>query len=191
MFAEITRSFDASSDTLMSFLSLNNFSYADDANYTCCSFHSSLCESTSIVITPTVSPFLITGIVGDTPSSFTCNVQSVFSTNISWYINDLEGNFQQISDSGFDYGSGSGSEGLGSGFEGSGNERSEVTFDFFNVTFEDAGSYQCSITVVGLGEILSTSAKLTGLNYSLYCKVPALCVLLFLLNVRQHYCIDL
>ncbi len=148
---DVYRNYDTSSGTIMSYLSLTDFSYTNDAMYTCCAFNTSFCASTIIVVTPTVSPSQLTGRIGDTFSGFTCNFQFSLDAIINWYIYDLEGNFQPLSDE-------SGS--------GSGDEITELlnnNYNFVNVTFENAGDYQCSLTVTDLGEVYSQSAILTGL----------------------------
>ncbi len=151
---ETSRTFDQDSSTLTSLLTLANISYNDGGLYSCSV--SAVTNSTVVVIVPTVSPPEISSTVGDNAFSFTCNVQSSLSSTITWYKYDSEGKVQQISftklDFTIDYGSGND---IVTPFNN--------VLNFENVTFEDAGVYQCSVTDNELGEIRSANAIFTGL----------------------------
>ncbi len=131
-------------------LTLANISYDDGGCYFC-SVSSGVNNSTVVVIAPTISPTEISSTVGDNGPSFTCNVQSSLSSTITWYKYDLEGEVQEIVFTS-DYGSGSASA-----------MPFNNNLDFENVTFEDAGVYQCSVvTDYEVGEVRSANATFTG-----------------------------
>ncbi len=146
---ETSRTFDLDSSILTSLLTLANISYNDGGLYSCS--RSAVTNSTVVVIVPTISPPEISGTVRDNALSFTCNVQSSLSSTITWYKYDLEDELQEISFTTDD--------GSGSAIETSLNN----VLNFENVTFEDAGVYQCSVTDNELGEIRSANATFTGL----------------------------
>ncbi len=145
---ETSRTFDQDSSILTSLLTLANISYNDGGLYSCS--RSAVTKSTVVVIVPTISPPEISSTVGDNALGFTCNVQSSLSSTINWYKYDLEDGLQEIS---FSTNDGSGNP-IATPFNN--------VLNFENVTFEDAGVYQCSVTDNELGEIRSANATFTG-----------------------------
>ena len=149
--SETGSTFDQDTITQTSLLTLANISYNDGGRYFCNVSSSGVNISTVVVIAPTISPTEISSTVGDNGPSFTCNVQSSLSSTINWYKYDLEGEVQDIIFT-TDYGSGSASA-----------MPFNNNLDFENVTFEDAGVYQCSVvTDYEVGEVRSANATFTG-----------------------------
>ncbi len=148
---ETSCTFDQDTSTHISLLTLANINYNDGGQYICYVPSSDVFNSAVIVIAPTISPPEISSTVGDNAFSFTCNVQSSLSSTISWYKYDLEDELQQIS---FTTDDGSGSA-IAISFN-------NIMLNFENVTFEDAGVYQCSVIDNELGEITSANATFTG-----------------------------
>ncbi len=131
-----------------------DINYSDDVLYGCTvSKYSSISVEvyTHIVIAPTISPPELASSIEDNAFSFTCNVQSFLSSTVKWYKYDLEGEIQEVS---FITDDGSGSA-IAISFN-------NIMLNFENVTFEDAGVYQCSVTDNELGEIRSANATFTG-----------------------------
>ncbi len=147
---ETSCTFDQDTSTHISLLTLANINYNDGGQYICFVPSSGVFNSAVVVIAPTISPPEISGTVRDNALSFTCNVQSSLSSTITWYKYDLEDELQEIS---FTTDDGSGSA-IAISFNN--------VLNFENVTFEDAGVYQCSVTDNELGEIRSANATFTG-----------------------------
>ncbi len=148
---ETSRTFDQNTSTLTSLLTLANISYNDGGLYSCSRSGVINFAVTVVVIAPTISPPEISGTVRDNALSFTCNVQSSLSSTINWYKYNVDDELQEIS---FitDYDSGSAIA-------------TPFMLNFENVTFSDAGVYQCSVTDNELGEIRSANATFTGSFY--------------------------
>ncbi len=147
-------SFYEENTIFVSNLVLNSVGSEDGGTYTCSVTDSDLSNSTVIVITPTITPLEARSNVGDNSPVFMCDAQSSLSSTTRWFMYNLSGNVQEVFDSDSDSGSGSGMSPLSvNAILNLGNE---------NVTFQDAGMYQCAVSTPELGEVRSQNATLTG-----------------------------